>query len=685
MPRQTRAALRAQASADIHTDADADLDTSTSTNTPVELTTTNDSDAENHARAPLGEIAMNEVDALTAQELDPIDLKTGMAPTGTVKKGRGRGRNKGGMKGGDGDRTAEATAGEQGEEPIEVGDVLMQVEEPTAEAKKVEEPQQPSPVKRTRSTRRTRATAKEDEISCTDVPTTDEKPTSLATDASEESESNQVDPVVNTAASIEAMELGSSEIQRHDALITEASTNEEEPPTKADSVLPLADIPLYSPSGKHLRPEDSIEAMDDLEDAIEAIGNAIPNLEVRNPAPEKRKSVSNSPAAKSPKPVSDIGHSSATKPLTPAARQPGQITPKGTTSVTRSTSTLLRSASTKAAPKPKAPLPSTSKSILTIKPKTSNTMPPGTKRRPISLQFPPAPGPIKSSKPPTQSTFTLPGEAIAAKLKAAREARLAAAEEEAKKRREFKARPVPKATAGTVTVHVRKTTASIARESMIRGEVSVAGNSRASSASRPSVAASGNGTIKPNTLKRASIAGVAIPPPRPAAKETIMKLTRPSSIAGAPATSITSTKRASTLLKTASTSSSATSTIAKRPSTLATKPRPTSTHLAPTPPTRRPSTVASNSSASGPSAASKPSVTATDLATQKVKAREIFNRDKVEKEDRERQRREKEDGARKARAEAAERGRLASREWAERQRLRALATGTGRKVEAMAN
>ncbi|KAH6838410.1 hypothetical protein BKA58DRAFT_415503 [Alternaria rosae] len=55
-------------------------------------------------------------------------------------------------------------------------------------------------------------------------------------------------------------------------------------------------------------------------------------------------------------------------------------------------------------------------------------------------------------------------------------------------------------------------------------------------------------------------------------------------------------------------------------------------------------------------------------AQQKVKGREVFHRDRMEKEARERERREKEEAAKRARAEAAERGRIASREWAERQR-----------------
>lgn len=52
----------------------------------------------------------------------------------------------------------------------------------------------------------------------------------------------------------------------------------------------------------------------------------------------------------------------------------------------------------------------------------------------------------KSNKPVTKSSFQLPGEAIAAKLKAQREERLRRAEEEEKKRKEFKARPMMKPT-----------------------------------------------------------------------------------------------------------------------------------------------------------------------------------------------------------------------------------------------
>ncbi|CAD0096579.1 unnamed protein product, partial [Aureobasidium vineae] len=49
---------------------------------------------------------------------------------------------------------------------------------------------------------------------------------------------------------------------------------------------------------------------------------------------------------------------------------------------------------------------------------------PHSKPRPMSMSFPTPPPPPKSSKAPTQSTFQLPGEAIAAKLKADKKARL---------------------------------------------------------------------------------------------------------------------------------------------------------------------------------------------------------------------------------------------------------------------
>jgi hypothetical protein len=92
---------------------------------------------------------------------------------------------------------------------------------------------------------------------------------------------------------------------------------------------------------------------------------------------------------------------------------------------------------------------------------------PHSKPRPMSMAFP-APAPLmKSAKAPTQSTFQLPGEVVAAKLKAAKEARLAKEAEEMKKK-PFKARPVPASLSKAPTV--RQTNSSIAREQAINGK-----------------------------------------------------------------------------------------------------------------------------------------------------------------------------------------------------------------------
>ncbi|KAF2864108.1 hypothetical protein K470DRAFT_267595 [Piedraia hortae CBS 480.64] len=92
---------------------------------------------------------------------------------------------------------------------------------------------------------------------------------------------------------------------------------------------------------------------------------------------------------------------------------------------------------------------------------------PHSKPRPISISFPTPPPPPKSSKPPTKSNFQLPGEAVAAKLKAAREARLLAVQEEEKDKKTFKARPVPKSLSRAPTV--KGTAKSRARESILAG------------------------------------------------------------------------------------------------------------------------------------------------------------------------------------------------------------------------
>ncbi|OBT94793.2 hypothetical protein VE01_06343 [Pseudogymnoascus verrucosus] len=72
---------------------------------------------------------------------------------------------------------------------------------------------------------------------------------------------------------------------------------------------------------------------------------------------------------------------------------------------------------------------------------------------------------VKSTKAPTRPTFELPGEALSRKKREAHEARLKAQEEEEKKRREFKAKPVRRSIAPSM--QPRQTAASLARRSIM--------------------------------------------------------------------------------------------------------------------------------------------------------------------------------------------------------------------------
>lgn len=98
----------------------------------------------------------------------------------------------------------------------------------------------------------------------------------------------------------------------------------------------------------------------------------------------------------------------------------------------------------------------------------------------------------KSNKPVTKSTFQLSGEAIAAKLKAQREERLLRMEEEEKRRKEFKARPMAKPTKPLV---FKATLTSRARMSLMHERSQIVAKSadpiadRSKSSSRPSLPA----------------------------------------------------------------------------------------------------------------------------------------------------------------------------------------------------
>lgn len=245
--------------------------------------------------------------------------------------------------------------------------------------------------------------------------------------------------------------------------------------------------------------------------------------------------------------------------------------------------------------------------------------------RPVSIYMPPPTA--KSTKPPTKPNFQLPGEAIAAKLRMQKEERLQR-EAEGTHGDQQKTRPVSicmppptaKSTKPPTKANFQLPGEAVAarlkaqrEERQKREEEAEAEKKAAPSKPRPSIAR------KPVTLPSRNAPGVSIPPP-------------PKSEQQAPL----------------------------RSSTLASK--RTSIQV---------SRSISNSSSNRTSVLiSKPAAESDDAAQPqpKLTGREVFLRDKVQNNSKERERKEKEEAAKKARADAAERGRAASRDWAEKQR-----------------
>ncbi|KAI9678162.1 MAG: hypothetical protein M1817_006107 [Caeruleum heppii] len=397
--------------------------------------------------------------------------------------------------------------------------------------------------------------------------------------------------------------------------LTDVSAEKESTTPTEDSF--IDQIVSRSPAKSITRIEDSIHAIDALEDALEEVKQSLPKVaDQESPVKTRGKAVSKVMAKK---PIRSVGAKKAVPPkktapavyasatgkrvvasstgsqtdakktaTTPAKTKPvpksaskvtSKVTPKVTSGAAASPAkpTVAKRPITK--PAVTKPTTASSPSKATPKAATPSTTQTGisnlkTRPRPSSLSLRAPPPVAKSTKPLTRPTFTLPGEAISAKLKAQREERLKREEAETKQKREFRARPVRKS---EVVPAVKENVASRVR----RGETLVGG---------------GDG----HDQKR---------------------------------------KRTSTIPST-----STTTTTAKR---LSTKPLV----LRPRPSISKPSANPTNG---------------TSTSSPKPTPQPHHTRDQKPLAQQERERREKEEQARRARAEAAERGRVASRKWAER-------------------
>ncbi|ERS96270.1 hypothetical protein HMPREF1624_07179 [Sporothrix schenckii ATCC 58251] len=394
-----------------------------------------------------------------------------------------------------------------------------------------------------------------------------------------------------------------------------------------------------SPGSSVARIEDTLEELDRLEDQFEAVHRMVRVKRVASPDKEAFD-------RRSPGHGAADTQNSTTKTGTVRSRPSG---------VAR-TSSVRKSAG--------APDPATKSTEETPAATTSAATKRLSVARPLSL-LPPKP-PVKSSKPPTTSTFELPGEAVARRLKEQREARMSAAaaaaavgakptttktgqfrkarsvkpptiptfelpgeaisrrkreeheaklrrqEEEEKKRREFKARPVRlSVTPSTVPRETISSRARTKRTSII-GEASMA-----------------SGGL--------SVPGSAVPGSAPPANRRLSVISSDS--AGRTNSSGQVTRGRGPALGSSPTAAGQMS-------------RATST---------------STGSISG----KRSTISVEDVQYQKLRGREILQRDSILSSDRDREKREREAIARQARQEAAERSRALSREWAERQKLKA--------------
>ncbi|KEQ74116.1 hypothetical protein M436DRAFT_72480 [Aureobasidium namibiae CBS 147.97] len=291
---------------------------------------------------------------------------------------------------------------------------------------------------------------------------------------------------------------------------------------------------------------------------------------------------------------------------------------------------------------------------------------PHSKPRPISMSFPTPPPPPKSTKAATTSTFQLPGEAIAAKLKADKEARL---QRQAEAGSSAKSTYKPPTTQRSTKAPTRATFQLPEKEERQKRQEE---NGAAASKSTyvPPVTQKSTKPVTKATFQLSSDAFAAKMKAQKEArlakqkeeeeqkeKERGVFKARPVPKMGKPAE-----VRQNAASRARLPSGSETSAAIKRSSSV-----------------RDPNTASKRLSSFHPSASSSttlPPRAATSfqkrqsMAPSASKGKEVFGRAKEEKEKEDRGKKEKEEAAKKARAEAAEQGRQRSREWADKKKAK---------------
>ena len=264
-------------------------------------------------------------------------------------------------------------------------------------------------------------------------------------------------------------------------------TSEEQPPNEQSSK-------------RISRIEDSVEALDALEDAIEKIGEAMPVSASDASSPEANRKSTRSPKAQL-KTASVHGQKSskATSRRTPAASTSTSKPPLGRT---KTATEAKRTLSTNSPAAKQRSLEARKAS------ETVSKQPMSTSKRISSVHKAPF-QPVKSSKPVTKSNFELPGEAVARKLKEQREER--------QKREEEGLKTTSQAPSGTPQ---KRRAPEVKMTATARARLSLAQNGTVTSGKAPVTAISASKTgakaTKPTT-KDSHPAKTRAPLPKPRA------------------------------------------------------------------------------------------------------------------------------------------------------------------------
>ncbi|OAL48711.1 hypothetical protein IQ07DRAFT_84483 [Pyrenochaeta sp. DS3sAY3a] len=415
-----------------------------------------------------------------------------------------------------------------------------------------------------------------------------------------------------------------------------------------------------SPSKSPMRIEESIDALDALEEALENVGNVASfNDSADEKSPRKRAfpKSSGTPRAHGKTPMKTASD-------TPKVSRTPSAAPR---SMKATKTSLARASSVRVPP---------SKDVRKGSTETVDYL--ATKRRPISMHFPTPPPPPKG-RAPTKATFQLSSTIVAEKLKQEKEERLKRqAEGVVRKPRPISMPPPPRSTKPTTKPSFQLPGEKIAAELKAKKEERLRREAEGipPPVARPASAAPPLKSSKPPTKPSFELPGAAIAEKLKAQREERLKRQ----------------EEAEALKKAAAAAAAKTRTILPRaPVTVPVREQP---GVSIPPPTQtqaqRSSSLASKRSSiqlslsrsTSTSSAnrnsvliSKAVVTPEDAAQLRLKGKEVFNRDRYETQSRERERKEKEDAAKKARADAAERGRIASREWAEKQRKKMMGGG----------